>query len=294
VENEKTNYLRVNPTEATLEAGQSMTVTCETSYSGQRAWAASHGLTLNSVNSGTVTAKSLDKDEVHNVSVRILGGQGIIAGPAYCNVTVKAAKKSGKVSPLAINPETTVLERGQTVTFSCSPTNYNGYYGWGSSEGLTLHDVGDQYARKVIAPEVTEDVQYSVSVRVNNSNSLIAGPETALVIVKAPKECTDPTASQHPEWSADSSYNGNLKVRYKGLVWLSRNWAAGTPPDESPDWKLESNIAIAWNATKTYDGGKCVNHNGSQYKAGFHAGAGEEPGKASVWTRTGAASCVPR
>jgi predicted carbohydrate-binding protein with CBM5 and CBM33 domain len=259
----------------------------------------------------------LDKENITYITSDITGDKTF---DITCTVTDKNGKSTQARASLAVKdssapsvptlqimPNSQNVKVGSAAKFNATVKGGEGpfTYSWNLPDPLTSPDIDHNMSHITYATDnVSNSTNFDITCRVSDRNGQTADATARLLVEKDtspdPSQCTDPDADNYPAWSSSSTYPEEraYKVSYKGLVWENKHYinAGEKAPDIHDGWMLVSNIATPWNNIRSYDANSYVNHNGSQWKASYYAGPGDEPGSSSgpMWRNLGSEACEPK
>jgi chitinase len=233
--------------------------------------------TGDNTNTVTITAPDVTQDKEYVLSLSVSDGKSTVTKST--TVTVLADDIPNNSPVIEALADITLYENKSAVVnvVATDVDNDNLTYSWTVPAGLTQQGSGANVA--LLAGDVTQDSQYTVTVEVSDNKS--TANESFIVTVKNIDGGGDTT------WNVNTIYNTGDKVKFNGVEYRAKWWTKGDQPDAGGPWEeviTDGGQVGNWKATSIYNGGDQVIHDNEKYQAQWWT-KGDVPGTANVWKK---------
>ncbi|MBA6232162.1 MULTISPECIES: glycosyl hydrolase family 18 protein [unclassified Colwellia] len=228
-------------------------------------------------NTVTITAPNVTQNTEYVLSLSVSDGKATVTKST--TVTVLADDIPNNPPVIEALADITLDENKSAAVnvIATDADNDNLTYSWSVPAGLTQQGNGANVT--LLANDVTQDTQYTVTVDVSDSKSI--ANKSFKVTVKN----TD--SGGVTTWDSNTIYNTGDKVKYNGVEYRAKWWTRNDQPDDVGPWEevIPDNGQVRdWKATTIYNAGDQVIYNNNKYQAQWWT-KGNTPGAANVWTK---------
>ena len=229
-----------------------------------------------------------DTDTIYEFLLTVTDPEGLDANAS--SLVTNMAPKANRPPEVLLDANVSV-DSAKQVTITANASDPDGdslMYNWTVPADLVV--TGDMSEALVVtAPNVTEDVSYTLTLLVSDG-SLDVSAQTVLTVKAAtPSGCDiiDPDAGNYQDWLPTKVYNTGDIVSHQCLVWKAKYWTRGNEPSvTAQQWLLQSGVGSIWYVGVVYNGGDKTTHNNHTWQAKWWT-KGDEPGVTSVWDDLG-------
>ncbi|MFT5755823.1 MAG: chitinase [Alteromonadaceae bacterium] len=235
---------------------------------------AATGSTTNMV---TITAPDVNQDTEYVLSLSVSDGKVSVTKSTTVTVLADGVINNPPVVEALADINIDENESSPVNVVATDADNDSLTYNWTVPTGLTQQGSGANII--ILAGDVTQDTQYTVSVEVSDSKATVN--ESFKVTVKNIDSGGETT------WHANTVYNTGDKVKYNGVEYRAKWWTKGDMPSSGGPWEeviTDGGQVGDWKAASTYNGGDQVMHDNEKYQAKWWT-KGDVPGTADVWRK---------